>query len=189
MYFKSEKCDFASIEVGLGGRYDTTNVITPELSIITSIGIDHEKLLGTTREEIAKDKAGIIKDGVPVVVGPHANLKPIIEEAKLKNAQLINVEGQFANFDEENNAITSTAIKALKSKGLKIADSHIETGLLINQPCRMEEIPLNLKPKWAAQKRIFFDVGHNPNAIVFCYLLSKECCNTIKIKSKNQDKS
>lgn len=76
-YFKSEKCDFASIEVGLGGRYDTTNVIMPNLSIITSIGIDHEKLLGTTREQISKDKAGIIKDKIPVVIGPHANLNPI----------------------------------------------------------------------------------------------------------------
>jgi dihydrofolate synthase/folylpolyglutamate synthase len=65
--------------VGLGGRYDTTNVLLPEVSIITSIGIDHEKLLGTTREQIAKDKAGIIKERVPVVVGPHAFMTPIIE--------------------------------------------------------------------------------------------------------------
>ena len=78
MYFRDQKCDIASIEVGLGGRYDTTNVIKPELSIITSIGIDHEKLLGNTGLSVAKDKAGIIKENTPIVVGPFANLPPII---------------------------------------------------------------------------------------------------------------
>lgn len=91
LYFKEERCDFAAIEVGLGGRYDTTNVIIPEVSVITSIGIDHEKLLGTTREQIASDKAGIIKQGIPAVIGPYADLPPIIKEAELKGSQLIKV--------------------------------------------------------------------------------------------------
>lgn len=78
--------------MGLGGRYDTTNVIDPEVSVITSIGVDHEKLLGSTREEIAKDKAGIIKQAKPVVIGPYADLAPIIEEAALKKSALFKVE-------------------------------------------------------------------------------------------------
>ncbi|MDR2118168.1 MAG: bifunctional folylpolyglutamate synthase/dihydrofolate synthase [Tannerellaceae bacterium] len=68
-YFRSEKVDIAVIEVGLGGRLDSTNIITPILSIITGISIDHAELLGDTPGEIAYEKAGIIKAGVPVVVG------------------------------------------------------------------------------------------------------------------------
>ena len=75
MYFKDQKCDFAAIEVGLGGRFDTTNVVDPLLSIITSIGKDHERLLGDTLEKIAKDKSGIIKHRRPVIIGPNANYK------------------------------------------------------------------------------------------------------------------
>ena len=68
-YFVKEKVDIAIIEVGLGGRLDSTNVITPEISVITNIGWDHMNLLGNTLEKIAGEKAGIIKPGVPVIVG------------------------------------------------------------------------------------------------------------------------
>ncbi len=68
-YFAREKVDIAVIEVGMGGRLDSTNVIVPELSIITNIGLDHTQFLGDTLEKIACEKAGIIKDGVPVVIG------------------------------------------------------------------------------------------------------------------------
>ena len=68
-YFKKQKVDFAVIEVGLGGRLDSSNIITPILSVITNISIDHTQFLGNTLREIAWEKAGIIKDGVPVVVG------------------------------------------------------------------------------------------------------------------------
>jgi folylpolyglutamate synthase/dihydropteroate synthase len=56
-------------------------------------------------------------------------------------------------------------MEVLRTKGFNIPDSAIESGLLIKQPCRMEELPLNLKPNWSAGKRFFFDVGHNPNAV------------------------
>jgi dihydrofolate synthase / folylpolyglutamate synthase len=69
-YFSDEKVDIAVIETGLGGRFDATNIITPCLSIITSIGIDHIAQLGTTTRSIAKEKAGIIKPGIPVITGP-----------------------------------------------------------------------------------------------------------------------
>jgi dihydrofolate synthase / folylpolyglutamate synthase len=68
-YFEQEKVDIAIIETGLGGRLDSTNIITPELSVITNIGMDHMNLLGNTLEKIAGEKAGIIKKGVPVVAG------------------------------------------------------------------------------------------------------------------------
>ena len=68
-YFAKEKVDIAVIEVGMGGRLDSTNVITPLLSVITNIGLDHTQFLGDTLEKIAVEKAGIIKNGVPVVIG------------------------------------------------------------------------------------------------------------------------
>jgi len=68
-YFASQKTDIAIIEVGLGGRFDSTNIITPELSVITNIGWDHMNMLGDTLEKIAFEKAGIIKSGIPVVIG------------------------------------------------------------------------------------------------------------------------
>src|SRR6186997_222301 len=68
-YFAQEKCDIAIIETGLGGRLDSTNVITPELSVITNIGMDHMNILGDSLEKIAFEKAGIIKKNIPVVIG------------------------------------------------------------------------------------------------------------------------
>ena len=68
-YFAQEKVDIAIIEVGLGGRLDSTNVITPLVSLITNIGLDHQQMLGESLEEIAREKAGIIKNQIPVVVG------------------------------------------------------------------------------------------------------------------------
>ena len=68
-YFRDQGVDFAVIEVGLGGRLDCTNIITPELCVITNISFDHTQFLGNTLSSIAKEKAGIIKRGVPVVIG------------------------------------------------------------------------------------------------------------------------
>jgi dihydrofolate synthase/folylpolyglutamate synthase len=68
-YFASQKIDIAIIETGLGGRLDSTNIITPQLSIITNIGYDHMNILGTTLGKIAFEKAGIIKKNVPVIIG------------------------------------------------------------------------------------------------------------------------
>ena len=68
-YFSNEQVDIAIVEVGMGGRLDSTNLITPELSVITNIGLDHVQFLGDTLEKIAHEKAGIIKEGIPVVIG------------------------------------------------------------------------------------------------------------------------
>ncbi|HFI0943277.1 TPA: folylpolyglutamate synthase/dihydrofolate synthase family protein [Streptococcus suis] len=70
LYFQDQQLDVALVEVGIGGLLDTTNVVAPALSVITSIGMDHQDLLGSTLGEIAEQKAGIIKENVPVVLGP-----------------------------------------------------------------------------------------------------------------------
>jgi dihydrofolate synthase/folylpolyglutamate synthase len=85
-YFKKSKVDIAIIEVGLGGRLDTTNLITPILSVITNIGFDHTQILGNTLQKIAREKAGIIKNTVPVIVGEtQQETKPIFTEYANRN--------------------------------------------------------------------------------------------------------
>lgn len=80
-YFRQEKVDAAVVEVGLGGRLDSTNIITPKLSIITNISLDHTNILGNTPQLIAREKAGIIKPGVPVVIGEaEGEIRRIFEE-------------------------------------------------------------------------------------------------------------
>lgn len=90
-YFAENKVDVAVIETGLGGRLDSTNVITPELSVITNIGFDHMDLLGHTLEKIAFEKAGIIKQGIPVVIGETmAATKPVFTAAAAnQNAAIV----------------------------------------------------------------------------------------------------
>jgi dihydrofolate synthase/folylpolyglutamate synthase len=80
LYFR-DRVKFAILEVGMGGRLDATNIVGQEVSVITSIGLDHQQFLGKTIEEIAAEKAGIIKENEPVVIGPSADLHPIREKA------------------------------------------------------------------------------------------------------------
>lgn len=96
-YFAQQKVDVAIIETGLGGRLDSTNIINPELSVITNIGWDHMNLLGDTLEKIAYEKAGIIKRNVPVIINEVlAETKPVFEStAKEKNAPLIYAQDNF----------------------------------------------------------------------------------------------
>ena len=80
-YFSKEKVDIAIVEVGMGGRLDSTNLITPELSVITNIGLDHVQFLGDTLEKIAGEKAGIIKENIPVVIGEtQPETRPVFEK-------------------------------------------------------------------------------------------------------------
>ena len=89
-YFATEKVDFAIIEVGMGGRLDATNIITPLISVITNIGLDHTQFLGNTLELVAAEKAGIIKTNIPVVIGEYtAETKPVfIKKAADSNATI-----------------------------------------------------------------------------------------------------
>lgn len=103
-YFADQKVDIAVIEVGLGGRLDCTNIITPILSVITNISLDHTQFLGHTHREIATEKAGIIKDSVPVVIGETIpeTYSVFKEKANSTHSQII--------FSEESNEIKSTHI-------------------------------------------------------------------------------
>ena len=94
VYFRQQKCDFAVYETGMGGRLDATNVLTPELTIITSVGMDHMEYLGDTIEKIAYEKAGIIKPGVPVIYfrRDEAAARVIEDTAKERGADIIPVE-------------------------------------------------------------------------------------------------
>ena len=85
-YFRDQQVDIAVIEAGIGGLFDTTNIILPLVSVITSVAKDHEEILGKTLEEIAFQKAGIIKPGVPIVIGPQADFKVIQKELLLAKA-------------------------------------------------------------------------------------------------------
>ncbi len=98
MYFRQTKCDFVSLEVGLGGQYDATNVIVPEVSVITTIGLDHTEILGDTLTKIAGEKAGIIKPGVPVVTGVREReaLNVISARAEQASARLYAAGQDFA---------------------------------------------------------------------------------------------
>lgn len=107
IYFYTEKVDYAVIEVGLGGRLDSTNVITPLVSVIASISFDHTNLLGNTLREIAEEKAGIIKEGIPVVTYPQEKeaLDVLIEKSKEMNSRLYVVSkdnGKFLEICNEN---------------------------------------------------------------------------------------
>lgn len=92
-YFAQQQVDIAIVEVGLGGRLDSTNIITPEVSVITNIGYDHMNLLGDTLSQIASEKAGIIKTDVPLVVGDH---QEAVDEVFLQKAQATNTAVFFA---------------------------------------------------------------------------------------------
>ena len=101
-YFEKEHVDIAVIEVGLGGRLDCTNIITPILSIITNISFDHTQFLGDTLEKIAAEKAGIIKHGVPVVIGEYTEETRTVFEAKAQEL------GAPIVFAQDSNRIVSS---------------------------------------------------------------------------------
>lgn len=128
-YFAQQKVDFAIIETGLGGRLDSTNVITPELSIITNIAYDHCDMLGETLAEIAGEKAGIIKADVPVIIGEsHLETKNIfLEKANEKRAQ-IRFADQFYDCKVLEKDFEHQALEIRKNK--KIIFEKLKTDLL-----------------------------------------------------------
>ncbi|MDI9365095.1 MAG: folylpolyglutamate synthase/dihydrofolate synthase family protein [Flavobacterium sp.] len=109
-YFAQQQVDIAVIEVGLGGRLDSTNIVTPVLSVITNIGYDHMNMLGNTLELIASEKAGIIKPNIPVVIGEYLpETKPIfIKKAKQENAPIVFAQEKryVADFKNEHHQLT-----------------------------------------------------------------------------------
>lgn len=145
-YFAEQEVDYAVIEVGLGGRLDCTNIITPILSIITNISFDHTQFLGNTLAEIAGEKAGIIKPGVPVVIGEYLpETRPVFEnKAKSENAPILfaqdfdvtrlensepsDVDMELkGSYQERNKKTILTALHILRQK-LAISDEAIREG-------------------------------------------------------------
>ncbi|MEO6002463.1 MAG: folylpolyglutamate synthase/dihydrofolate synthase family protein [Opitutus sp.] len=112
LHFQRSRCDVTVIEVGLGGEYDATNVVEPEVSIINSIGLDHVEWLGSTIEQIAKAKAGIIKRNVPVVIGrlPSAAEQVVREVAQSLAAPVFSVRETFG---EEIESYPSTSLAGI----------------------------------------------------------------------------
>lgn len=153
-YFAEQKVDIAVLETGLGGRLDATNITNPLLSIITSISMDHTEILGDTIEAITKEKAGIIKSGVPVIIGPNVSKDIVAEFATALGCSLTQVKGCFSDYNAENSAI---AEKALKTFG--IPETIIARAILQLPPCRMETIHKK-------DKTVIMDVAHNPDGLL-----------------------
>ncbi|SFQ20875.1 bifunctional folylpolyglutamate synthase/dihydrofolate synthase [Parafilimonas terrae] len=119
-YFAQQNVDVAVIETGLGGRLDSTNIILPELSIITNIGYDHTQILGDTLEKIAYEKAGIIKQNIPAIIGEVVDeTRPVFQTAaKEKNAPLIFAQENFyvQDFNYENNHLKAEVVDVRKDE-------------------------------------------------------------------------
>lgn len=160
LYFAQEKADVVVLETGLGGRLDATNVVHPCLSVITSISLDHTDLLGTTREAITREKAGIIKTKTPVVIGPHVPIEPIQEAAQSCQSQVIQIEKTPSFFEEENQEIARTALKLLETS-FSIPQEAISQGLKGKQPCRFEILE--------GTPVIILDVAHNPDGFIHLF--------------------
>ena len=138
-YFSKEKVDIAIIEVGLGGRLDSTNIITPEVSLITNIGLDHMQILGDTLEKIAMEKAGIIKPKVPVVISERqpetANIFELIagqRRAEIIFADTLEIQSYESDLlgDYQNKNVRGVvACLEQLGKDFEVTDDHIRNGL------------------------------------------------------------
>ena len=119
-FFARQKVDIAIIEVGLGGRLDSTNIITPLLSVITNIGWDHTNLLGDTLQLIAAEKAGIIKSGIPVVIGEY---QPEVADIFIAKAKL---EGSKISFASELKSEIRDQRSEVRDKRIEVRDKRLE---------------------------------------------------------------
>jgi len=138
-YFEKEQVDVAVIEVGMGGRLDSTNIITPLLSVITNIGLDHTQFLGSTLKEIASEKAGIIKANVPIVIGEYCDeTKEVFEEkAKALHSPLffastnpkVSLECALKGDYQESNLKTVVQTIELAKDFFEINENHLKKGL------------------------------------------------------------
>lgn len=176
-YFAECGVDVAVVEVGLGGRLDCTNIITPELSVITNISYDHTDLLGSTLQAIAYEKAGIIKHGVPVVIGETQPdvVDVFVEKAKNMDAPILFADKEMADallpdcemkgvYQNVNRRTVLCMIDVLRKRGFYISDKAVADGFA--HVCRLTGImgrwqTLSLSP------RVVCDTGHNEAGIRF----------------------
>jgi len=167
LHFWYRRCDIAVIEVGLGGRFDSTNVCHPLVTVITSIGLDHTAQLGHTLEDIAFQKAGIIKRGVPVISGVvHEGSREVIEQvARTMNAPVWESQplepearrlklGLLGEHQVANAALALATIERLRAAGLSISEVAVAAGLAaVRWPARVEVI--------SRRPTIVLDTAHN----------------------------
>ncbi|MDB4204930.1 bifunctional folylpolyglutamate synthase/dihydrofolate synthase [Polaribacter sp.] len=169
-YFASEKVDIAIVEVGLGGRLDSTNSITPEVAVITNIGLDHTQFLGETLPEIAFEKAGIIKKNIPVVIGEEqAAVKSVfIAKATKESAPIYfasdasetYISDLVGDYQIQNSKTAVAAIKILK--GYQVSEENITNGLLNVVK------NTNLKGRWQVLQehpKVICDTAHNKEGL------------------------
>ncbi len=171
--FRREKVDIAIIEVGMGGRLDSTNIVSPEVSVITNIGLDHTQFLGTTLAEIAAEKAGIIKPGVPVVIGETLpETKSVFVRIAEKNrAPLIWAENEKTvsfpsdlngSYQRMNQRTALSVLEILGDKGWKISETHIKKGLL------RVVVNTGLLGRWQVLReapKVICDTAHNKEGL------------------------
>lgn len=169
-YFANEKVDIAIVEVGLGGRLDSTNIITPEISVITNIGLDHTQFLGDTLPEIASEKAGIIKKKIPVVIGEkQPEVKSVFQEKATESAaEVIFVSNDMKEYKTDllgdyQKANSKTAVTAIRHlKGFQISEKNILEGLLHVVK------NTNLKGRWQLLQenpKVICDTAHNKEGL------------------------
>lgn len=174
-YFATEKVDIAIIEVGMGGRLDSTNIISPEISVITNIGLDHTQFLGESLVEIAKEKAGIIKQKTPVVIGEiHPETTPIFQDTALKKEAPIHFSktGVFqeypsdlkGKYQQKNKQTVLQTIEVAQSLGWKISEDHIFNG--------MNKVVENtkLRGRWdvlQGNPKVVCDTAHNQDGLKY----------------------
>ena len=162
LYFKEKNPDFLVLETGLGGRLDATNTVTPLVSVITNISLEHTNILGNTIEKIAFEKAGIIKENVPIVTGATGKALAVIKKiAKERNAPIYSAKNhptikfQYLNggFQQQNKDIALTALEVLKGfYKINIGKNQIINGIKKTRwPGRLEFISRN----------VLVDCGHN----------------------------
>ncbi|WP_312822428.1 folylpolyglutamate synthase/dihydrofolate synthase family protein [Epilithonimonas sp.] len=139
-YFYQQQVDFAIIEVGLGGRLDSTNIIKPLVSAITNVQLDHQNILGDTIEEIAREKAGIVKENTTIISGDeNLSVKEIIiNKAKESNSSFVDatkIEAALesdlkGNYQKKNIRVVLALIEELRKQGININDENVKSGLL-----------------------------------------------------------
>ena len=192
-YFRLKKPKYSIIEVGLGGRLDATNIIKPLISIITNIGFDHKKFLGNNLVDIAKEKAGIIKNGVPVVIGEsNTVLNNIFESTALRNNSKI----YYAN---KTNKIYETDLNgSYQNKNINTAVLAINNifSFKINEAKTLNGIKnvkknTNLIGRWQTIKndpKIIFDIAHNVNSLELIFKELESIKSEIKVVFGTLDK-
>jgi dihydrofolate synthase / folylpolyglutamate synthase len=146
-FFQQQAVDIAIIETGLGGRWDATNLLSPLLTVITSISLEHCHILGNDLDTIAREKAGIFKHNIPAVIGPKALFPSVVARAKELGISLHVAKTQATFFVEENQAIAHTSLKHLP---FTLTPESIMAGLSCRLPCRFE-----------CFGNVLLDVAHN----------------------------